>query len=112
MVPAALETVADKLLYSTGTLDENKSSAVNNPFNGKLAPIIEPRLDAVSTTAFYLAADPSQCDIIELAWLGGFRGPYLESRDGWTVDGIEYKVRIEYGCAVLDWRGLAKNVGQ
>jgi hypothetical protein len=112
LVPAALETACEKLLYSTGSLDDNKNAGVINPFGGgTLTMIVEPRLDANSITAYYLSADPGTIDTIELAWLGGVTGPYLEQREGWAVDGMEMKVRIEFGVGVLDYRGLAKNAG-
>jgi hypothetical protein len=37
--------------------------------------------------------------------------PYLETRDGWKVDGVEYKVRIDAGAKAVDWRALYFNDG-
>jgi len=111
IVPAALETTADKLLNSAGDLTDYKSSGVVNPFYKKLEPVVEALLDADSTTAWYLAANPAQIDTVEVAFLGGNRGPYLETKDGWTVDGVEYKVRIEFGVKAIDHRGLYFNAG-
>jgi hypothetical protein len=33
----------------------------------------------------------------------------LESRDGFKIDGVEMKVRLDYGVAPLDWRTMAIN---
>ena len=46
-----------------------------------------------------------------MAYLDGNDTPWLESTDGFTVDGTTFKVRIDAGVAPLDWRGLAKSTG-
>lgn len=108
--PAALETGIDAILNSISLDDVNPG--IINPFKGKLTPVIEPRLDATSTTAWYLACSPGVCDTIEIAYLNGQKYPYIESREGWTVDGIEFKARLDVGAKSLDWRGLVYNAGQ
>lgn len=107
LVPAALETEADKVVTTI------VAAAVSNvnPFTGRLQVIAEPRLDSDSSAAWYLAAAPEQIDIIELAMLEGQDGPSVESRLGWEVDGIEFKARHDVTAKVLDWRGLYKNQG-
>ncbi|EEB7408229.1 peptidase, partial [Salmonella enterica] len=45
------------------------------------------------------------------AYLDGVDTPYLESQEGFTVDGIAWKVRIDAGVAALDYRGMVKAVG-
>jgi hypothetical protein len=39
-------------------------------------------------------------------------GPTLETREGWDIDGQEYKAREEFTATPIDWRGLVKNPGQ
>jgi hypothetical protein len=82
-----------------------------NPFAGKLTVVAEPRLDANSTTAWYLAASPDQVDIIVLATLEGENGPRVDSRVGFDVDGIEIKISHDVAAKVVDFRGLYKNPG-
>ena len=41
----------------------------------------------------------------------GMDVPYLEQQEGFTVDGIAWKVRIDAGVAALDYRGLVKSSG-
>lgn len=79
-----------------------------NTFKG-LKPIVEPRLDANSATAWYLGASPAQIDMIELAYLQGQSGPYTETREGFDIDGTEIKVRHEVTAAVIDYRGFFRN---
>ena len=50
-------------------------------------------------------------DTIEVTYLDGNDTPYLEAKDGWTVDGAEFKVRINAAVSPLDFRTLAKNTG-
>ena len=70
-----------------------------------------PRLDAASATAWYLAASPNQIDTIEYAYLEGQQGAYIETRNGFDVDGVEIKCRLDFGAKAIDWRGLYKNPG-
>lgn len=107
IVPAALETVAEQFL---ATLSPTVSTEVN-PFSGRLELVVDPRLDAKSATAWYLAAKPEAIDTIEYAYLEGYTGPVIEARDGWEVDGTEFKARLDFGAGVLDHRGLYKNAG-
>jgi len=109
IVPAAKETVADQFV-SVNLLASQASSV--NPFAGRLTVIAEPRLDGVSTSAWYLsAAIADGQDVLELAMLEGQDGPLVEQEVGFIVDGIQMKVRHDVGAKVIDWRGLYKNAG-
>ena len=72
--------------------------------------VVEPRITGLD---WYLAADPAQVDTIEYAYLEGAPsgGPLLETREGWDIDGQEYKAREDFGVAAIDYRGLVKNPG-
>lgn len=109
LCPAALETVVDQLLVSVSL--DSANPAIVNPFAGQLVKVCDPILDASSTSAWYLLADPSSIDTVEISFLNGVEAPYLEQRDGWSVDGLEYKCRIDVGAKALDWRGMVKNPG-
>lgn len=108
VVPAALETTADQFV-STAMLAA--TDATKNPFAGRLTVIAEPRLDANSVISWYLAGDPSAIDIVEYGFLDGEEGPYIETREGFEVDGLEIKCRHDFAAKVIDWRGLYKNAG-
>jgi hypothetical protein len=108
IVPCALETQAQQFM-ATGII-YIKSPDVN-PFAGTLQVIAEPRLDAQSTSAWYLSGDPSQIDTIEYAYLEGNEGAYLDSRVGFNVDGIEFKARLDFAAKAIDWRGFYRNSG-
>ncbi len=83
-----------------------------NTVAGTMQVVAEARLSAHSATAWYMAAGPMMTDTVEVSYLNGVTTPTLEQRDGWTVDGVEYKVRMDAAVTVLDYRGLYKNPGQ
>lgn len=108
IAPAALEHTVRKLL-STQLL-ATKASDINT-HAGTMHPIIEPRLDAVSATAWYGAGDKNQIDMLEVAYLQGQRGLFIETKEGWDVDGLEVKARLDFAAADVEYRGLFKNAG-
>ena len=107
IVPAALETTGEQLI---ATLQPQTVSAVN-PFAGRLELVVDPRLDAVSATAWYLATDPGRVETIQYAYLEDAAGPEVIVREGFEVDGLELKGRLDFGAGVLDWRGLYRANG-
>jgi len=107
IVPAALETVAQKLLTA---ITANTTGDVNI-FANSLTLIVEPRLDDASETTWYLAAEPTRIDTIEYAYLAGEEGIYIETEQGFDVDGIKIKARLDFGAGAIDYRGLFKNAG-
>ena len=109
IVPAALELKAEQLV-AQNLVPAATSSVVPQSIR-TLSPISEPRLDAASATAWYLAASPNQIDTIEYAYLEGQQGAYIETRNGFDVDGVESKCRLDFGAKAIDWRGLYKNPG-
>lgn len=108
IVPAQLESVA----WQYVTPDYFPATAATaNPFKGQLQLIVEPRLDATSGVSWYLAADNSQVDTVEYCYLEGNNGVYIETRQGFDVDGMEIKARLDFAAKAIDYRGLYKNVG-
>ena len=81
-----------------------------NIYSGQvLTRVYEARLDTDSVTAWYLAATRGKSG--KLFFLNGNKTPYLESKQGWNVDGVEYKIRIEAAAKAMDWRGMYRNAG-
>lgn len=112
LVPVALEglarTVADSE-FEVGSATKNNTTP--NSVRGTFEVISDARLDDNSATAWYGAANGQINDTIEVAYLNGNDAPTLEQQAGWSVDGVEFKVRHEAGVAPLDFRGLVKNPG-
>jgi hypothetical protein len=55
--------------------------------------------------------DPGQSDTLEYAYLEGNDGPFIETRLGFEVDGMEIKCRHDFAAKVIDWRSFSKNTG-
>ena len=88
-----------------------KNNTTPNFVRGLFETISDPRLDANSANAWYMAGDPSQYDTITVDYLDGNDQPVLEQQNGWTIDGVEFKVRMDAGANPLDYRALYKNPG-
>jgi hypothetical protein len=110
VMPAALETTGLQLI-SPLQLAATAVTGVVPSWVMSLVPVVEPRLDANSTTAWYLIADPADIDTVEYCFLEGQEGVYFETRQGFEVDGIEMKARMDFAAAAIDYRGLQKNAG-
>lgn len=111
LVPVALEDTARVLMASEADPTASGNSKKMNPVRNMAEVVSDPRLDANSATAWYLFADPNMVPVIEVAFLDGNQNPYLESEEGFTIDGVRWKVRLDYGTAARDWRGAYKNSG-
>jgi len=107
LIPPDLEQTAFTLLYSElkpGTADNDI-----NYFQGRAQYIVVPQF--TDTNNWYLLADPSQIELIELGYLGGQDTPELLVQDDptagtvFTNDAISYKVRWIFGGGWLDYRG-------
>ena len=103
IVPKKLQTVAEQLILSA--VDPAKSNATVNPFN-RIVVVSDAILDTADADKWYAAASPNQIDTVEVSFLDGVQTPYIEQQQGWDVDGLEYKVRIDAAAKALDYRGL------
>lgn len=103
---AAQVAVLNKSVYDDTA---NKFQKPNQVFNFFTNIVGSPRV--LDTTQWYVFADPNVEPVIELDFLNGQQEPVTEQRDGWNVDGIEYKVRFDYGYNAVGYRGARKNPG-
>ncbi len=114
IVPAALAATAYQIQGSLADPAAGGSAAGNSNTaniygpNGprRLVIVEEGQLDANSATAWYLAADPSQVDTVELTFLQGEESPVLEREMGFEVDAVKYKIRQTFAAKAIDYRGL------
>lgn len=107
IVPAALEQDGIDVTTRANTQrpqDQNKVIP-------SLQVIAEGRLDDASEQTWYGAASPTTVDTIEYAFLEGHEGVFTESRNGFEVDGMQFKARHVFGAKAIDWRGLYRNAG-
>ncbi len=103
IVPPEMATLAEQLIATLAAA----AVADVNPFASKLTVLVEPRL--TNATQWYLAADPMQIDTIEYAYLEGAPGAQVETSYGFDVDAFLIKVRLDFGVAPIDHRGLYRN---
>lgn len=124
IVPAALAATAYQLTMSmadpsntSGTTEDasrpNYNSGTINVYGPqgprRLIPVVDAWLDSGgSATGWYLAAEPTQIDTVELTFLQGEETPYLARQDEFTVDSVRYKIRQTFGAKAIDYRGLYK----
>lgn len=109
VVPPELEMTAYQIVNSTAAVD-GVNSGVVNPYKGRFVVVADAEL--TDPDAWYLVADATQHDTIEVTYLNGVETPRLETRQGFEVDGIEYKVAFDCGVSALDFRGVFKNAGK
>ncbi|GGZ31646.1 ClpP-like prohead protease/major capsid protein fusion protein [Shewanella chilikensis] len=111
LCPVALEDTFNQIIKSTSVKGSDANSGVANPVKDMAEVIGEPRLDDHSAAQWYMAAGQGR-DTIEVAYLDGIDKPYIEQQQGFNIDGIATKVRIDAGVAARDHRGLYKSSGQ
>ena len=113
IVPVAYSATLLELFASTSYNAANNNEGVRNIYGPSgerpLTPIIEPMLDANSTTNWYGAADPSQIDTVELTFLSGEESPVVENEWDFETDTYKNKIRQTFGVKAIDWRGLYRN---
>lgn len=104
LAPPDMETACEKLLTQVQAVTTDGV----NPF-ARLSLVIEPRL--ADAHRWYLVADPAEIDGLEYAYLAGAPGPQIETRAGFEVDGVQVKVRLDFGGGFVDHRGWFSNAG-
>jgi len=109
IAPLTLKTSAETF-FRTTLIGTQAEPNVENIFSGAyFTRVYEPRLDDASTKAWYLAAAKGQT--VKVFFLNGNKTPYMETKQGWSKDGVEMKVRIDVGAKAMAWKGLVKNPG-
>lgn len=102
------EVEAMRLMNSIA--DPSQANAnVTNVFKNAMDIVVDAELEG---NAWYLAASPADIDTIMVSYLNGDAMPKLESRVGFDYLGMEWRIYMDYGVDVLDFRGLYKNGGK
>ena len=103
VVPVALEMTARQLV---ATFVANTADTVQ-PY--RLGVVVEPRLDVVSKSAWYLVAGNQSA--LEYGYLDGTQGVQITQREGFEIDGVEVKARLDFGCGWVAPVGWVKSSG-
>ena len=109
VVPVTKRVLAEQLIGSIN--DPAQTVAVTNPFANKLGVIANPRLDASSTTRWYVLADTSQIDTVEVCFLQGEEAPVLKQESDFDTDDAKFAIRHTVAAKAVDWRGMYANPG-
>jgi HK97 family phage prohead protease len=104
VIPPSLETLAEKTVTSIQAVQ-----TVNvNPFSF-LSIVVEPRLS--DPKKWWITADPSTIEGLEHCYLEGQVGPQIFSEIGFDVDGLKYKIRLDFAVAWVEPRGWYQQPG-
>ncbi|AJR24554.1 ClpP-like prohead protease/major capsid protein fusion protein [Sphingobium sp. YBL2] len=109
LVPRGLRGAA--ITVNNSEYDPDAVSKLQKPniVKGLFSDIVaSPRLTG---TAYYAFADPQVAPAIEVVFLNGVTEPFTDSQEGWRVDGVEWKVRHDYGVGAVNWRSGYKQPG-
>ncbi len=110
LAPVALEDVFATILGAEFNPDIDLNAKAPNPVRNMAEVITDAELDIVSAAAWYVLAGKNY-DTIEVNFLDGVAQPTMEQQSGWTIDGVDFKVRIDATAAPLDYRTMQKNPG-
>jgi HK97 family phage prohead protease len=103
---------AMKLRGSQVSQAAGATPGTTNVYENAFNVIVEARLGrGASATPWFAAADNAQVDTVEYCYLEGDNGVYLEEKQGFDVDGIQFKARTDFAVKAIDWRGLYMNPG-
>jgi hypothetical protein len=110
ITPIGKEDLAREIVTST-TKDGQSNSNQPNVLRNFVTVASDPYLDGVSATAWYLFASPADIAPFEVVFLDGVQTPFIDDMIDFDTDAMKFKVRLDYGVAIGDWRAAYKNVG-
>lgn len=98
------ETIAQQIVTD---ITPAQSTYVN-PFSGKLTVVCE---GSISGNAWELYADPGQFPVWSYGYLADAPGPRVLTEEPFNVDGIAYRVTLDFYAGAVDYRGAYRNAG-
>lgn len=104
LLPTSLYTRAKQVLGSASVEGADANSGIINPIRDIVPALKSARLQVADPKSWYLINK----EAIEVSYLDGIDTPYIEQQNGFTVDGVSTKVRIDAGVNVIDYRGIVK----
>lgn len=107
IVPSELEVEATQLVGSS--VDPTKYNNTPNPFFNRLTVISDPYI--TNAQEWYLAAARGRYQSIKVSYLNGVQTPIIERADDFDSLGVKYRVYLDVGVDLVDYRGLYKSDG-
>ncbi|WP_241951864.1 ClpP-like prohead protease/major capsid protein fusion protein [Pasteurella multocida] len=108
LAPTSLATTARQIVGSSSVAGADANSGIINPLRNFAEVLKSQTLQKEDPTSWFLINPLG----IEVNYLDGVDQPYLEQQDGFTVDGVVSKVRIDAGVDVIDPRAIVKVTNQ
>jgi hypothetical protein len=110
--PVELGGIAKQFNSSTTDPTDNKAQGVTNKVMNLFRDIVDsPYLSAQSATRHYMLADPALYPVFAVGFIDGQEAPRIETEQSFGFDGVQMKVVLDYGTAVLDFRGAVTLAG-
>ncbi len=103
LCPRTLGLTATQLQKSPSDPTVNKNSNVPNPVANMVRDIVATA--QLAGTRHYFLADPGLYPVFAVGFIDGQEAPQIESEQSFEYDGLQIRVRLDYGTAVLDYRG-------
>lgn len=108
LVPVGLESSVKVL--NTDAYDPAQVGQKSNVARGMFSTIVSSPYVSWSTTRRYLFTEAKEAfKVVFLAESG--EGPTLESQNGWRVDGVEWKARLDFKVNAYDPKTAVTNAG-
>lgn len=104
-IGSELETVAEELLFPSMLA----AKLEDQPNRIKMDLIVEPRISVAAENGYF--GFSNMMDTFEYAYLAGEESMYTETVTSTDVDGLEIKVRHDFGAGLVDHRGMAMGPG-
>lgn len=108
LVAAGLAATARQINESEFDIDDVGGRAVNTS-RGMYSSIIDTA--RITGTRRYSFADVAIAAVLEVAFLNGQQEPFMEMQEGFRVDGVSWKVRLDFGVAGIDYKGAVTDAG-
>ena len=108
------EDVAWAVLNSVTDVSSSNANKKNYAYDvARLDLVTDPYLDDLfGGLAWYLFADPMDAAAaFEVVFLDGQQTPFIDDMVDFDTDSMKFKVRLDYGVAIGDWRGAYHNDG-
>ncbi|MDQ0301280.1 prohead protease/major capsid protein fusion protein [Ancylobacter polymorphus] len=79
-----------------------------NPWGGLLEVVVDAN---IAGTEWYVAVDPATAPSVVFGYVGNANGPEIRTEIDFDTRAVKVAAGLDFGCGVIDFRGLYKNPG-
>ena len=80
-----------------------------NPWAGTMELVVDANITGAS---WYVVADPAAAPSLVYGYVSGAEGPQIRTEIDFDTRAVKVAAGLDFGCGVIDFRGLYKNEGQ